>query len=104
MQLLRHAVAIPTKRHSIVRDKHEHDETAIVTLENDAITVAHKTLGTWKSAARDQIKQVSVLTEKSNEYSQIVIASPVTPVDNWTAYYSVYLPKMTFVLPTSYIS
>ena len=35
------------------------DRTATVTLTNDAITVAHKTLGTWKSAARDQKKQAA---------------------------------------------
>jgi hypothetical protein len=74
------------------------DQTAIITLKNDAITIAQKTLGPWKLAARDQIKQVSVLTNKSNEYSQIIMASPGTWVDNWTAYYSVYLPKMTFIL------
>lgn len=31
------------------------DRTATVTLKNDAITVTHKTQGTWKSAARDQV-------------------------------------------------
>jgi hypothetical protein len=63
----------------------------------------HKTLGTWKSAARDQVKQVSILTDKSNEYSCIIMASPVSRQDNWTAYYVIYLPRMTFVLPTSYL-
>jgi hypothetical protein len=79
------------------------NQTAIVALTNDAITIAHKTLETWKSAARDQIKQVSVLTDKSTEYSQTVMSSPVTRVDIWTAYFAIYLPRMTFVLPTSYI-
>jgi hypothetical protein len=32
------------------------DCTATVTLTNDAKTVAHKTLGTWKLAVRDQKK------------------------------------------------
>jgi hypothetical protein len=39
------------------------DRTSSVTLTNDAITVAHKTLGTWKSAARDQKKQIAALTQ-----------------------------------------
>jgi hypothetical protein len=80
------------------------DRTASVTITNDAITIAHKTLGTWKSAARDQVKQTKVLEHKSNQYARTMMASPVTRVDNWTAYYAIYLPKMTFVLPTCYIS
>jgi hypothetical protein len=80
------------------------DRSARVTLTNDAVTVAHKTLGTWKSAARDQVKQAAVLEDKSNEYARTVMASPLTRVDNWTAYHSIYLPRMTFVLPTSYLT
>jgi hypothetical protein len=80
------------------------DRTGSVTLTNDAITVAHKTLGTWKSAKRDQKKQIDVLTTKSNEYARSILASPVTRRDNWSAYYAIYLPKMTFVLPTSHLS
>ena len=76
---------------------------ANVTLTNNAITVAHKTLGTWKSAARDQKKQAQELEDKSNEYARTIMASPITHVDNWSAYYAIYLPKMTFVLPTSYL-
>jgi hypothetical protein len=80
------------------------DCTSSVTLTNDAITVAHKTLGTWKLAARDQEKQAEELTHKSNEYGRTIMASLVTWIDNWTAYHAIYLPWMTFVLPTSYLS
>ena len=79
------------------------DRTASITLTNDAITVAHKTLGTWKSAARDQIKQATELETKSNGYARTIMASPITRVDNWSAYHAIYLPRMTFVLPTSYL-
>jgi hypothetical protein len=79
------------------------DGTASVTLTNDAITVAHKTLGTWKSTARDQVKQAEALLVRSNDYGRTIMASPVTRVDNWTAYYAIYLPQMTFVLPTRYL-
>jgi exonuclease III len=79
------------------------DRTSSVTLTNDSITVAHKTLGAWKSAARDQVKQIEVLTAKSNEYARTIMASPITRRDNWTAYHAIYLPRMTFVLPTSYL-
>jgi hypothetical protein len=83
---------------------HNGDRTATVTLTNDSITVAHKTLGTWKSAAQDQTKQADVLQDKSDEYARTIMASPVTRVDNWTSYHAIYLPRMTFVLPTSYLS
>jgi hypothetical protein len=83
---------------------HNGDQTATVTLTNDAKTVAHKMLGTWKSAARDQVKQADVLQEKSDEYARTIMASPLHRVDNWTAYYAIYLTRMTFVLPTSYLS
>jgi hypothetical protein len=53
------------------------DRTAVVTLKNDAITIAHKTLGTWKSAARHQKKQVLELTLKSNQYARTIMASHV---------------------------
>ena len=79
------------------------DRTATVTLTNDAITVAHKTLGTWKSAARDQKKQFAELKLKSNEYARTIMASPINRHDNWTAYHAIYLPRMTYVLPTCYL-
>jgi hypothetical protein len=79
------------------------DSSARVTPTNDTISVAHKTLGTWKSAARDQIKQAKVLEDKSNEYGRTIMASPLTRVDNWTSYHAIYLPRMTYVLPTSYL-
>ena len=79
------------------------DRTATVTLTNDAITVAHKTLGTWKSAARDQKKQAAELELKNNEYGRTIMASPIQQKDNWSAYHAIYLPKMTFVLPTCYL-
>jgi hypothetical protein len=77
---------------------HNGDRTATVTL------TTHKTLGTWKSAARDQTKQADVLQDKSDEYARTIMASPITRVDNWTSYHAIYLPRMTFVLPTSYLS
>jgi hypothetical protein len=77
--------------------------TGSVALTNDAITIAHKTLGTWKSAQRDQVKQIEELSTKSNKYARTIMASPVAQGNNWTAYHTIYLPKMTFVLLTSYI-
>jgi hypothetical protein len=80
------------------------DCTSSVMFTNDAITVAHKTLGTWKLAAPGQKKQAEELMHKSNEYGRTIMASPVTRIVNWTAYHTIYLPRMTFVLPTSYLS
>jgi hypothetical protein len=68
--------------------------------------VAQKMLETWKSAARDQCKQANELEDKSNECAQIMMASPVTHINNWPAYHTIYLPRMTFPLPLqkSYLS
>jgi hypothetical protein len=102
-------VELQTKWDSSVEQKFVHiengDRTASITLTNDAIMVAHKTLGTWKSAAHNnQVKQVEELVFKSNEYVRVIMASPITWVNNWTAYHAIYLPRMTFVLLTSYLS
>jgi hypothetical protein len=79
------------------------DRTTRMTLTNDAVTIAHQTLGTSKSAARDQRKQAAVLEDKCNKYARTIMASKITRVNNWTAYHAIYLPRMTFLLPTSYL-
>jgi hypothetical protein len=61
------------------------DRTGSVTLTNNAITVAHKTLGTWKSANCNQAKSIEVVTTKSDDYACTIMASPVTRGDNWMA-------------------
>jgi hypothetical protein len=54
--------------------------------------------------ASNQIKHVSELNKKSNEYGRTIMASPVVQVNNWIAYYVTYLPQLTFVLPTCYLT
>jgi hypothetical protein len=75
-----------------------------VTLTNDSVGEAHKTLGTWKSALRTQKKQYSVLLDKNNEYARVILSSAVSTRENWTAYYGVFMQRNTFVLPTCYFS
>jgi hypothetical protein len=58
-----------------------------ITLTNNTITITHKTLGTWRSAAFDQVKQSAELKHKSNEYARMTMESPVTRGDNYTAYH-----------------
>jgi hypothetical protein len=57
----------------------------MVTLTNDVITVAHKPLGTWKSAAHNQKKQALELKLKRNGFARTIMASPITRGDNWSA-------------------
>jgi hypothetical protein len=45
-----------------------------------------------------------VLLTADNEYARIIMSSPVTRRDNWSAYYAVFLPRNTFILPTSYFT
>ncbi len=78
------------------------DRTESVSLRNDSVTQAHKTLGCWKSARRDQKRQEIALRERSDTYARTIMSSAVNRRDNWTAYYAIYQTGMTFVLPTSY--
>ena len=80
------------------------DWSSSVLLANDSVQEAHKTLGCWKSVQWDQKKQEKVLQEKSDFYAQIILSSSVSQQENWIAYYAIYHTRMTFVLPTSYLS
>ncbi len=80
------------------------DRTESVRLRNDSVMQAHKTLGCWKSARRDQKKQETALRARSDNYARIIMSSAVSRRDNWTAYYAIYQTGTTFVLPTSYFA
>jgi exonuclease III len=96
---------IPTLDKDLHQQLHlEAGDGTKTTLTNDSVEEAHKTLGTWKSALRTQKKQYEVMLTKSNEYARTILSSPVTRKETWTAYYAVYLPRNTFILPTSYFT
>jgi hypothetical protein len=50
------------------------------------------------------MKQAAVLEAKSNEYGWTIMASPLKSKIGQHQYHLIYLPQMTFVLPTSYQS
>jgi hypothetical protein len=75
-----------------------------VTLHNNSVEEAHKTLGTWKLALHTQTKQYNVLLQQNTKYAQNILSSAVSKWECWTAYYTVYLPRNTFILPTCYFT
>ena len=42
------------------------------------------------------------MLQKSQEYARVILSIPVTRHETWTAYYAVFLPRNTFILPTCY--
>ena len=89
---------IDTQLHLVMGD------STLVTLNNNSVEEAHKTLGTWKLALRTQEKQYEVMLKTNNEYAHIILSSPVSRRENWMAYYAVFLPRNTFILPTCYFN
>jgi hypothetical protein len=49
-------------------------------------------------------KQAEELQLKSDEYARVIMASPITRAANWMAYHAIYLSRLTFALPASYLS
>ncbi len=45
-----------------------------------------------------------MILKNNNEYARIILSSPVTRQDNWTAYYAIFLSRNTFILPAFYFS
>jgi exonuclease III len=64
---------------------------------------AHKTLGYYKEPAGNQKKQYRTLLEKSNNNTQFLWKSNITPREAKIFYQSVYLPSMEYALPMSYL-
>lgn len=60
---------------------------------------AHKTLGTWKAPAGDDVIGSQKLLEKNRHHVQIIANSPFDRKDVWTYYHSVYLPSITYLFP-----
>jgi hypothetical protein len=81
------------------------DSTASIMLTNNAITFAHKTMGTWKLTARDQVKQAAAVLEmKSNKYGRmIILISQITQwITGWpTAQYN-FCKWHVYYLPVTY--
>ena len=61
----------------------------------------HKTLGTWKSPAGDDVIGSQYLQKKNSSHAKIIMNSPFDRKDVWTYYHSVYLPSITYSFPST---
>ena len=63
----------------------------------------HKTLGTWKAPAGEDVIGSKKLKEKNSHHTKVITNSPFDCRDAWAYYHSVYLPSITYVLPSTNI-
>jgi hypothetical protein len=80
------------------------DRTSIVNVTNKSVRSARRTLGPIKCPGRDQTAQYVALLKTSNEFPRTIQSSAMSKREAWTAYFSFYLPKMCYVLNTSFFT
>ena len=64
-------------------------------------TKAHKTLGNYMSPSFSMNEQCDKLMETSAHYTTQLTTSSFSKYDTWVAYFTVYIPRMTYTLPLS---
>jgi hypothetical protein len=80
------------------------DRTSIVNVPNKSVHSARRTLGPIKCPGRDQTAQYAALLKTSNAFARTIQSSAMSKREAWTAYFSFYLPKMCYVLNTSFLT
>ena len=64
----------------------------------------HETLGCKKAPGGSDITAASTLEQKNSVHAKTIINSPFDRNDTWTYYHAVYLPSMTYSLPSTNIN
>jgi hypothetical protein len=80
------------------------DRTSTVHVPNRSVNLARRTLGPIKCPGRNHNAQYDSLLKVSHEFARIIQSSAMSTHEAWTAYFSFYLPKMCYVLNTSFLS
>jgi hypothetical protein len=80
------------------------DRTSIVNVPNRSVHSARRTLGPVKCPSRNQTAQYTALLKTSNEFARTIPSSAMSKREAWTAYFSFYLPKICYVLNTSFLT
>jgi hypothetical protein len=80
------------------------DRMSTVRVPNRSIHSARRTLGPIKCPGRDQSAQYDTLLKTSNEFARTIQSSAMSKREAWMAYFSFYLPKMCYVLNTSFMT
>ena len=63
---------------------------------------AHKTLGNYMSPSFNLKEEYDKLLKTSEIYARSLTTSSLSKYDSWIAYFTVYLPRMTYILPVSF--
>jgi hypothetical protein len=80
------------------------DRKSTVHVPNRSVHSARRTLGPIKCPGRNQSAQYDALLKASDEFAQTIQSSAMSKREAWTAYFSFYLPKMCYVLNTSFLT
>jgi hypothetical protein len=80
------------------------DRTTTVHFPNKSINTARHTLGPIKSPGRNQSSQYEALLTKSDDFARVIQSTFLSKREAWTAYFSFYLPMISYVLNTSFLS
>jgi hypothetical protein len=80
------------------------DRTSTQHVPNRSVHFPRRTLGPIKCPGRNQLVQYDSLLKVSDEFARIIESSAMSKREAWTAHFSLYLPKMCYVLNTSFLS
>jgi hypothetical protein len=80
------------------------DRSTTVHFPNKSVRTARRTLGPIKSPGRNQSAQYNDLLTKSDAFARVVQSTFLSKREAWTAYFSFYLPMITYVPNTSFLS
>jgi hypothetical protein len=80
------------------------DRSTTKLVPNKPINEARRALSPIKCLVRDQTAQFNSLMKISREFARVIQSTALSKREAWTAYFSFYLPKMTFVLNTLFLS
>ena len=65
---------------------------------------SHKTLGVQKAPSSTDRSLFQAMLKKNTTHTQVMARSPFTRTDAWAYYHAVYLPSITYPMPSSCLS
>jgi hypothetical protein len=80
------------------------DRTTTVYVRNKSVYTARRTLRPIKCPGRNQEAQYQSLLKKSDDFACVIQSTFLSKREAWTAYFSLYLPMMSYVLNTLFLS
>lgn len=65
---------------------------------------AYQSLGCWRCPSGNNSTQKAVLLKKSDEFGAVVARSVLTRQETWTFYTAIYIPNLSYPLPSCTLS